>query len=90
MVSSSGTFPRTFTLKELVRRGERCGPRRTAQPLDEWLAEVADGRTTSELLGDDPGDDVADPIGMPDAEFERTAVELEGLIERLVGLLCPD
>src|SRR5688572_14763578 len=77
VVSSSGTFPRTFTLKELVRRGERNGPRRAGQPLEAWLAEVAEGRTTSELLGDDPDDDVADPIGQPDDEFERTAVELE-------------
>lgn len=89
VVSAPNTFSRTFTLKELIRRGEAYGPRGAGQSLEEWLAAVSEGRTTGELLGDDARDDVADPIGLPDAEFERTAVELEDLIERLVALLFP-
>jgi protein-tyrosine phosphatase len=87
VVAEPSAFPRTFTLKELVRRGESVGPRRPDQPLGEWLAEVHAGRTSSALLGDSPDDDVADPIGRPDAEYERTAVELEGLVERLAALI---
>lgn len=87
VVSDPSAFPRTFTLKELVRRGEALGPRRPDQPLREWLAEVHAGRRSSDLLGESPDDDVADPIGRPDVEYERTAVELEALVERLAGLV---
>ncbi len=79
-------WPRTFTLKELVRRGEARGPRRPDQTLDEWLAEVHQGRRTTDLLGEDALDDVEDPIGAPDHVYEDTAAELEDLIDRLVGL----
>lgn len=82
-------WPRTFTLKELVRRGEALGPRRAGQPLDTWLAEVGEGRTRSALLADDPLDDVADPIGGPDSAYEATAVLLEDLVTRTVALTFP-
>lgn len=79
-------WARTFTLKELVRRGEAWGPRRPGQSLSGWLAEVHEGRRTSALLGDDPLDDVEDPIGAADHVYESTAVELDDLIGRLVDL----
>lgn len=79
-------WPRTFTLKELVRRGEASAPRRPYQSLDEWLAAVHAGRRTSDLLGDDLLDDVEDPIGAPDHVYQATAAELDGLIARLVDL----
>ncbi len=79
-------WPRTFTLKELVRRGEACGPRRAGQPLEDWLARVHQGRRTNELLGDNPVDDVEDPIGAPNHVYEATAAELHDLIGRLVDL----
>ena len=88
VVLEPSAFGRAFTLKELVRRGEAVGPRRPGQGLADWLAEVGEGRRTVDLLGESPDDDVADPIGRPDAEYERTAVELEGLVERLAILLA--
>lgn len=82
-------WPRTFTLKELVRRGAACGPRLASQSLAEWLAEVHAGRRTADLLGDDPVDDVEDPIGAADHVYEATAAELDELIGRLVDLAFP-
>lgn len=79
-------WPRTFTLKELVRRGEAAAPRRRDQSLAAWLALVHAGRRTSDLLGDDPADDVDDPIGAPDHVYEATAAELDDLVARLVDL----
>lgn len=78
-------WPRTFTLKELVRRGETA-PRRADQSLAAWLAGVHAGRRTSDLLGDDPSDDVEDPIGAPDHVYEATATDLDDLISRLVDV----
>lgn len=79
-------WPRTFTLKELVRRGEAAAPRRSDQPLAAWLALVHAGRRTSDLLGDDVADDVEDPIGAPDHVYEATAAELDDLVAHLVDL----
>lgn len=80
------TFPRTYTLKELVRRGAVHGGRRADETLEEWLRRVHEGRTTAALLGEHPDDDVADPIGQPDHAYETTARELEQLVDQLVDL----
>jgi protein-tyrosine phosphatase len=80
-------WPYSFTLKELVRRGELTGPWARGQSLDEWLAKVAADRTHSEMLGASAADDVADPIGGPRSRFEATAAELSGLMAALVSLM---
>ena len=82
-------WPRAFTLKELVRRGTAVGPRHADEPLEGWLASVHDGRRRADLIGDDPVDDVADPVGGPDRLYLATAAELEDLVGRLVGLAFP-
>lgn len=89
VVAHPAAWPRTFTLKELVRRGEALGPRGPGQPLDEWLGELGRDRVRSALLSDDPLDDVADPMGGRDDEYEATAAELEDLVERAVVLAFP-
>lgn len=86
VVAVPSAMPKTFTLRELVRRGEAVGP---ASSLGEWLALVGAGRRSGDLLGDDVNDDVADPIGGPDDDYERTAVQLEDLVARLGRLLDP-
>jgi protein-tyrosine phosphatase len=85
-------FARSFTLKELVRLGEAAGPRRPGEDLPEWLARVGDGRRRSDLMGvaPDPELDVADPIGGPLSGYERTAAEIDGLLERLVACVWPE
>jgi protein-tyrosine phosphatase len=87
VLSSPDAWGRTFTLKELVRRGTDVGPRAPGQPLDEWLAKVHAGRTRGDLLGLSEVDDVADPIGQPLAVYEQTAAELDHLTGRLTALI---
>lgn len=77
----------TFTLKELVRRGEALGCRAEGQALGDWLAAASEGRNRRGLLGAAPADDVADPIGGTSSMFEQTAAEIEELCRRLIGLL---
>jgi protein-tyrosine phosphatase len=90
VVQSPALFPRTFTLKELVRRGEEVGARRFDEPVGEWLARLHDGRSPRDLLGDSPDDDIADPIGQPRKAYERMVAELEPLVDKLVGLVWPE
>jgi protein-tyrosine-phosphatase len=80
-------WPRAFTLKELVRRGEDVGPRALGQSVEEWLLKVHAGRAANDLLGDSRGDDIHDPIGSGRSVYERTAKEIEDLVDRLVALL---
>jgi len=87
VVTYGAAIERTFTLKELVRRGEKVGPRRPDETVSVWLARVGTGRQVSDLIGDDPDDDVADPIGRPRQEYEATVAELDDLITRFVALL---
>lgn len=86
VVTDPSLWPRTFTLKELVRRGEAAGPRRPGEPLSEWLARVGQGRRVADLTGSSPEDDVADPIGGPRSAYERLSIELDGLLDRLVAV----
>jgi protein-tyrosine phosphatase len=86
VVMDPSIWPRTFTLKELVRRGEMAGPRRPGEPLRDWLARVGQGRRVADLTGSSPDDDIADPIGGPRSAYERLAIELDGLLDRFVAL----
>jgi len=81
-----GAWPRAFTLKELVRRGERTGPRLPGESLSGWLSRVQAGRERTSLLGDSPDDDVADPAGGPFRGYADTAVLLDRLVTSLAGL----
>ncbi|MGI8984669.1 MAG: hypothetical protein ACR2HM_09090, partial [Acidimicrobiales bacterium] len=87
VVLDPSSWPRTFTLKELVRRGEAIGPRRTGEPVADWLARAGQGRRVAELNGASPSDDVADPYGGPRSAYERMATELDDLVDRLVALV---
>ncbi|MGZ4693627.1 MAG: arsenate reductase/protein-tyrosine-phosphatase family protein [Acidimicrobiales bacterium] len=80
-------YTRTFTLKELVRRGSELGPRAPDRPVDEWLRAAHEGRTPVQLMGSSDLDDVADPVGQGPAVYEATARELVVLVDRLVDLL---
>lgn len=80
-------MPRVFTLKELVRRGHEAGGRMNGESVSAWLARLNIGRRPADLMGDDPDDDIADPVGRPRAVYEDTADELEGLLRQFVDLL---
>jgi protein-tyrosine phosphatase len=75
VVASPSAFPRTFTLRELVRRID-------ANP---WatLEELHAGRQIRDYIQGDPADDVADPIGQARSRYEETAWELDGLLTRV-------
>jgi protein-tyrosine phosphatase len=79
-------WPRAFTLRELVRRAHKAGPRPSAEPLGDWLARAADGRVRRDMLGSDPRDDVADPYGGPLAGYRATAGLLDELTDDLAAL----
>jgi protein-tyrosine phosphatase len=81
-------YARAFTLKELVRRGERA-PRGAGQPLDEWLTSLATPRAPTDLLGSSPDDDLRDPMGGSTRQFRATAADLEDLTDRLLRVAFP-
>jgi len=87
VIADPAAWPKTFTLKELVRRGSLAGPRRSGEELSDWLARVGGGRSRQELLGSADADDVADPVGAPASVVKATAAEIRGLLEQLLDLV---
>ena len=85
-ITEPGAWPRAFTLKELIRRGERIGPRPPAEPLSRWLSRAHAGRERTSLLGDSLDDDVPDPAGGPLRGYADTASLLDRLVTRLAEL----
>jgi protein-tyrosine phosphatase len=82
-------FERSFTLKELVRRGHERGARPSQSPLRPWLEWLLAGRRIDDLLGASSDDDVADPLGHSYAAFRQAASELCTLSKESVSLLWP-
>lgn len=88
VVRNRSAWPRAFTFKELVRRGEAVGPRGPVEATAGWLARVGAGRARRDLLGRSSDDDLADPTGGTAAEHDDLVWELEDLAERLAALLA--
>lgn len=88
-VLEMGAFQRTFTLPELVRLARAHGPRRADETVEAYLRRIGEGRRPADLLGERPDDEVADPIGRPARDYERTAVQLEELTGAVVDHLFP-
>jgi protein-tyrosine phosphatase len=84
------SFRRTFTLKELVRRGAVVGPRRPDQSVGAWLAEVGEQRRPIDVLGSSTDDDVTDPTGSAAVDHHTMAEEVDDLTGALLALLFPD
>ena len=80
-------FPKSYTLKELVRRGESLGPRHADEPIADYLERVHAGRSSRDLMGSSPADDIADPIGLPRSAYQRMVDELDPFLDRLVRLI---
>jgi protein-tyrosine phosphatase len=79
-------WPRTFTIRELIRLGRQSGGRAPGEPLGDWLARAAGDRSRRGLLGSNPADDVADPAGGPLRGYQATADLLDQLTRDLVEL----
>jgi protein-tyrosine phosphatase len=90
VVLAPESLHRTFTLKDFVRRAEVVGARRPAEPLDAWLARVDGGRHAIDLLGENPADDIEDPIGKAQKFYEACADELDDLIARFSAATFPE
>lgn len=90
VATNPAAWGRTFTLKELVRRGEPLGPRRGGQTVADYVAQLHAGRRPADLMGFSGDDDVADPIGASLSVYERTAAEIDDLTARLARLLAGD
>lgn len=73
-------FGRTFTLRELARRGALVGRRGDDVPLEDWLAAVAGDRTPASLMGSSAEDDIADPVGRRFAVHKQTAAVIDAEI----------
>jgi protein-tyrosine phosphatase len=86
VITEPGAWPRAFTLKEVIRHGERIGPRPPGEPLSQWLLRAHAGRERASLLGDSAEDDVADPAGGPLRAYAETARVLDRLVSRLAVL----
>ena len=82
------SFPRLFTLKELARRA-RTHPPRTDEEVRAWVTRLGAGRRTTDLLGDDPLDDVEDPIGSPIDVYSAVAKELAAAVADVVNAGWP-
>ena len=89
VVLAPTAFARTYTLPELARRASIGGPRSRDETVAEWLEWLNAGRRPADLLGSSPEDEVADPIGGPAREYERTATQLEQLVDIVVDHLTP-
>jgi protein-tyrosine phosphatase len=86
VTTEPGGWPRTFTLKEVVRRGKEIGPRLPDEAFADWLSRVHAGRERASLLGDSPEDDVADPAGGSLRGYADTASLLDRLVTELADL----
>ena len=78
-------FARTFTLPELVQRGEAVGPRHGA-PLEEWLAAVGEGRSQATFLTAPVGQ-IADPTGLAQIAVTAAVADIGDWCRRLAELL---
>lgn len=82
-----GSFSRTFTLPELVIRGEAVGTRGDAS-ISDWLELVNHDRPRGmDYLNDDSVAEIVDPTGQAPAVWRDTIDEIDLLSRRLALLL---
>lgn len=87
---------RAFTLRDLVHRAEAAADDdvtgdAAAGPSDlrPWLARLAEDRPLDALMGEDRSDDIDDPMGRSRRVYEKTATEIEDLVDRFCAVLDP-
>ncbi|HEX3461777.1 MAG TPA: hypothetical protein VHT49_12800 [Acidimicrobiales bacterium] len=84
-----GAWPRTFTLREIVRRGQSMGPRGGHQPMVDWLVFVHHGRRMVDLHGKSTQDDIRDPLGGSLRDYRGAAETISALVTELADLAWP-
>ena len=81
-------FVRTFTLPEIVTRGEAVG-RKGSSSLDEWLTVLNAGRPTGlDYMSATEVPEIADPTGRSPSIWRASFDEIDGLTRRLAALLA--
>jgi protein-tyrosine phosphatase len=85
-----GAFAKTFTLRELVRRGQLALPRGAHESMAAWLDRIGADREPRQLLGSSAADDIEDPNGRRFKAFKKMAVDLDGLVPTVADLAFPD
>jgi protein-tyrosine-phosphatase len=83
------SFTKTFTLRDIVRRGREKGQRGRHQSFADWLDHLGEGRRHVELLGASLMDDISDPMGGTAEEFREMLMELATLTRTLHSLAWP-
>ena len=81
VVAVPSSFPKTFTLREIVRRGLHTGARGAGEDLGAWLARLHDGRLHADLMGESPEDDVMDPMGGTPDDYRRMLTDVAALTQ---------
>lgn len=87
VVATPSTWPRSFTLLELVRRGTTTTPPVPGESLQEWIARVHASRDRTEMLRSEPEDDLRDPLADESEGNEVMFGDLERATRRLARLL---
>lgn len=88
VVVAPSAWSKTFTLKELVRRGQMIGRRPASLPVSAWLTRLHQGRNRSEMLSESPVDDIADPVTQPDeVTYAQARDEIERNVDIMVDLI---
>jgi len=78
--SAPGVFRRSFTAKELARR---------LAVLESFdMDRLNEGRSSRDLMGDNPTDDIADPYGQSLQLHRESAAEIDGVM-RMVAHALP-
>jgi len=90
VLAQNDAFTKTFTLREIVRRGQDKGPRQPGDSLHTWLQRLNAGRRHLDLIGDSPDDDIQDPMGGRSEQFRNMLIEVEGLTRSLHALIWPE
>ncbi len=86
VVMAPPIWPRAFTMREFLRRASVIGARKPTEGLDHWFAAIGANRTRLQLLGDDEGDDVADPVGGTAEDYRIMLRQVERISNELAGL----
>lgn len=89
LVGDASAFTKTYTLREIVRRGRAKGPRYPGEPLFEWLLRLGAGRRTMDLVGEAPQDDTPDPMGGEPEDFRLMLEEIAASTKFLHSLMWP-
>lgn len=78
---------RTFLVGELARLGGRIGPRRDAEPVVRWAERASAARPPRRPLGR-AIDEIDDPVGLPIAVYQQTAVILDKRLNEIAALVA--